>query len=478
MNITYNNLNVSNASNLITFTDIPNILKVTDSAGGTNAVISLVFTGNLAAVTATEPWYITILNETITSVDDYNNAVNKNFYVSTSNISTAASVARALRNCPAISAVFTIEHSGSEVELVARSVGTMSPSVLTNISTSYLTKSITNGTSSSQLYGSMVGVDVYSGSKYITTLEKNWYDGEAAFNMSPVLTTLARIGVTTPYRFKVSAITNGNYQMLGDVPQNHITEGYMVNQGNKFLVLGNNVIFAQNVSRGAEKDTSNNTILYVYGDTIPVSFYINDTGYVDIDVEYLNSAFEVIGGNDAPYTNTDASNKLKDLYIGLNGTYMREAFYVDVIFRDTGQVIRYSVIKPLKATEYHQRILWRNSYGGISFFDFTGQRSETRDLEVETYNKNIFGYYSDQKNQLEMVYDNDVKYTVTLKSHLIENDGKYVFNDLIQSPEVWTEVNGQQYGIILDSVSVEETDRNNIYEAIVKYHYSQKPSLL
>lgn len=266
--------------------------------------------------------------------------------------------------------------------------------------------------------------------------------------------------------------------MLGDVPQNHITEGYMVNQGNKFLVLGNNVIFAQNVSRGAEKDTSNNTILYVYGDTIPVSFYINDTGYVDIDVEYLNSAFEVIGGNDAPYTNTDASNKLKDLYIGLNGTYMREAFYVDVIFRDTGQVIRYSVIKPLKATEYHQRILWRNSYGGISFFDFTGQRSETRDLEVETYNKNIFGYYSDQKNQLEMVYDNDVKYTVTLKSHLIENDGKYVFNDLIQSPEVWTEVNGQQYGIILDSVSVEETDRNNIYEAIVKYHYSQKPSLL
>ena len=65
-----------------------------------------------------------------------------------------------------------------------------------------------------------------------------------------------------------------------------------------------------------------------------------------------------------------------------------------------------------------------------------------------------------------------------MKSHLFEEDGKYVFNDLIQSPEVWTVINGQEYAIILDSVSVEETDRNNIYEATVKYHYSQEPSII
>ena len=76
------------------------------------------------------------------------------------------------------------------------------------------------------------------------------------------------------------------------------------------------------------------------------------------------------------------------------------------------------------------------------------------------------------------IYDNKIKYSVTLKSHLFENDGKYVFNDLMQSPEVWTEINGQQYAIIIDTVSVEETDRNNIYEATVKYHYSQEPSLI
>ena len=99
-------------------------------------------------------------------------------------------------------------------------------------------------------------------------------------------------------------------------------------------------------------------------------------------------------------------------------------------------------------------------------------------MDVETYQKSIFDYYTDPRNELEKVYDNKVKYTVTLKSHLFENDGKYIFNDLLQSPEVWTERNGEQYAIIIDSVNVDETDRNNIFEATVKFRYSQEPSLI
>ena len=156
--------------------------------------------------------------------------------------------------------------------------------------------------------------------------------------------------------------------------------------------------------------------------------------------------------------------------------FFQQAFYIDLTLGTTK--IRYNVIKPLKATEYSQRILWRNSYGGISFFDFTGQRSEVRELELMTYQKNIFDYYTDPMNSLEKPYDNEVKYTVTLKSHLLEHDGKYIFNDLIQSAQVWTEINGENYEIIIDSVSVDETDRNDIYEATVKYHYSQEPSLI
>jgi hypothetical protein len=49
---------------------------------------------------------------------------------------------------------------------------------------------------------------------------------------------------------------------------------------------------------------------------------------------------------------------------------------------------------------------------------------------------------------------------------------------LIQSASVWTEINGQEYAIIIDSVNVDETDNNGIFEATLKYHYSQNPSLI
>jgi hypothetical protein len=78
--------------------------------------------------------------------------------------------------------------------------------------------------------------------------------------------------------------------------------------------------------------------------------------------------------------------------------------------------------------------------------------------------------------ELTKPYNNKVDYSVTLKSHLFEHDGKYIFNDLIQSGKIWTEINNNFYEIILDSVSVEEQNNNDIYEATVKYHYSQVPS--
>lgn len=370
-----------------------------------------------------------------------------------------------------------MEHSGNEVELVARDIGNFQVTVWSDISTTYLTRTITQGSSSSSLYGCKIDVDVFHGSQYLTTLEKNFYKGECAFDMSPVLATLAERGKTVSYSMKISTINqSGLYSEIGNIPTNYITQGYMVNQGRKYIPLGSSLIVAQNYSRGTEKDQSNNTLLYVYGNSIPFSFYSQGNS-VGIDIHYLNSALETVGGADYNYTKT-SSDFLANTEIPLSNTLLRDSFYVDIEIEQTGETIRYNVIKPIKAAEYYQRILWRNSYGGISFFDFTGQKTETRDLDVETYQKSIFDYYTDPRNELEKVYDNKVKYTVTLKSHLFENDGKYTFNDLLQSQEVWTEMNGQQYAIIIDSVSVDETDRNNIYEATVKYHYSQSPSLI
>lgn len=481
MNLTYNG--VTQPSNLITFTDIPNILKVEDTAGGQRAVFSLMFEGNLKQYTLYDgQWYITFLGETITNVIDYNNAVNKNFYCASTPQATAASVARALRNCPTIAANFTIEHSDDEVELKARYVGKMWSGMNNYFSTSIsattcMTYTAYDGSAYSQLNGALINVDLIVDGNYITSLAKNYYGKECAFNMSPLLTTLAKVGETWEYDLDISYTKEGDYTFLGTISNNHIAQGYMVNQGAKYLDLSsNNVIVAQNYSRGTSRDVSNKTILYVYGNSIPVSFYRNNSSPVQIGIIYRNSAFEAIGSDYVTYSDSDTDNKLKEQYISLSNSLLERSFYVDITIG--GQTIRYNIIKPVKAAESYQRIYWRNSYGGTSFFDFTGQKSESRDVKVSTYQKNIFDYYDDSKNELDKIYDNDVNYTVTIKSHLFEHNGKYVFNDMMQSPELWVERNGEAYGIILDSVSVEEQDRNDIYQATVRFHYSQKPSLI
>ena len=478
MNITYNNL--SSPELLVTFTDIPNILKVLDDSYGSKANYTLTFVGDLYSQTnADGQWTITFFGDTVTSVLNPNNAVNKAFYVSTANTSTAASVARALRNCPNLAANFLVEQSGgTSVVITARENGSIFQGgnyFSTNIAQTYMNRTGTDGSSSSDLQGALIDVDVFSDGEYITTLEKNWYNGEAAFDMSPVLTTIAEIGSTVPYEFKISSLKDGEYSLLGNIQNNYISVGYMANQGYKYLVL-NGFDIAQNVSRGTNKGVENNTLLYVYGNKIPVSFYAHDLGGMTYTITYLDSAYNTITSTTNTWHNSDSSQKLKDLELTLDSTYFNQAFYVDITL--SNKTLRYNVIKPLKATEYSQRILWRNSYGGISFFDFTSQRSETRNLELSTYQKNIFGYYDDEKNELNKIYDSKVDYTVTLKSHLFENDGKYIFNDMLQSSEVWTEINGETYGILIDSISVEEQNQNNIYEATVRYKYSQEPSLL
>lgn len=478
MNITYNN--IEGAGNLITFNDIPNILKVEDESGGTNASISFFFSVPLQTYLLLEDglWYITIMGDTITNVTDPSRAINKNFYIAPSNESTNASIVKALRNCPTVASNFNISFSGNTVTLIAKTPGSLvnEDSFKTNMSANICIPTITDGTSFSDLYGSQISVDVLSDGEYVTTLQKNFYNGEAAFNVTPVLNTFTEIGKAKPYTLSLSSIKNGIYSKVGTIATNYTAQGYMVNQGQKYL---DNTYwqYAQNFYRGtARNPILNNTLLYVYQPTIPISFYRGNEGGGTITITYRDSAYNAVYTDTQEWNNIYSATKLIDKELQLQESIMRNCFYIDVDFG--GNIVRYNVIKPVQLTEYCQRVLWRNSYGGISFYDFTGQKTETREFELQTYQKNIFGYYTDTKNELEKVYDNDVEYQVTLRSHLFEEDGKYVFNDLIQSPEVWTIINDEKYAIILESVSVEETDNNKVYQATIRYHLSQPTSLV
>ena len=75
MNITYNNL--SSPSNILTFTEVPNILKISENVTGTKCTIQFSMSNGLRqTVSADSQYYITLFRETITSVMSPENGYN------------------------------------------------------------------------------------------------------------------------------------------------------------------------------------------------------------------------------------------------------------------------------------------------------------------------------------------------------------------------------------------------------------------
>ena len=474
---------LENPSGVTFFTDIPNILKVEDVEGGTKATITFDFDGTFyETVTGNNQWNITVFGNTIQNVTTPADAVNRNFIISDDANSTAVSVARAFRNCPMVYSTFNVAHNGNQVILTAREIGSiLSENFLTTNITdpNYMTYTATDGEAWSQLHNSLVTAELYDeDDNYITTLEKTFVDGSVAFNLSPALTTLADYNVSKPFSLRVASIYAGEYSRIGNISGNTISVGYLCNQGAKYIVNNSNgLYFAQNVQRGdsAMADEINTMPLYTYENTIPLSFYAGRLfGGMNITFTYLTSAGATISSYTQTWHNTNTSRPLKQFDVELEGSLMSSTYYVDVELGNTK--VRYRVIKPLNASEGNTRVIWINEYGGRSFFDFTGSRSETRQIDNTTYSRNIFDFYTQEINEHELVYNKKVGYTVTVQSHLIPKDAKYIFNSLAQSPYAWTRVNGQDYAIIVKSVSVEETEQNDVYRATVSYEYSQVPS--
>lgn len=473
MNLTYNNL--SSPNNLLTFTEIPNILKVSENVTGTKATFNFFFEGNLqSSVTADSQYYVTFLGETVTNVMDASKANNKRFYISADEDSTAASFARALRNCGGIAADFNIIQEGPDVYLIAKTIGQKWSNTANylqrNIPNDKLSAWGTDGNAYSVLFNSKIGVDVFTGvpydrNNYVTSLEKNWYGNECAFDMSPVLSTFSEYGKTIPYYFVLNLYReDGEWQTMGTVSGNTAI-GYHANQSDKFK-YAQGVQMLINNRRG-----TSGIILYTYGQTIPYSVLCGpNTGGWNVTVSIKDSAFNELTATTTQVSRS-SSNYIIDSTATIPSQFYNSAYYVDVTVGTTQY--RFNVIKPLKATEYYQRVLWRNEYGGISFFDFTGSRSESDSVDIETYEKNIFDYHETDEFERKKIYDNDYKKTVTLNSHLMEEDGKWIFNSLMQSKKVWTTVNGKTYYIIPKSVDVQEDQTyNNIYTAKLTYEYS------
>lgn len=474
MNITFNGL--SNPSNMLCFSSVPNVIRITDTDSGTKGSITLTFKSGLTA-TGDSQYTITILDNTIVNVLNPAEAVGQNFYISSDRNSTAFSVARALRACPNVTANFYIQHGTNTVMLIAKQTGSIfgqySISVQTNISSTYLTVSSTDGTSTSSLNNANVEValSVNNNSTPIAVLEKNAHNGEVAFDISSVIGSVSDYGALTSFRYKISLLNdNGNYTLLQTSNINAFTQGYKTKDSYDYLYLQSTPQIALAVDRGTSRNLFNNTLLYVYDNKIPLTVYTT-SGSVGYSITYYDSAFNVLGTGSG---STSVSNRMADFTINLNNTYFTpNCFYVDITIGSN--TIRYNVIKPLRMTEENTRLYWRNEYGGVQFFDFSGSKSETKEREENIYHNGnaIYDYYDTNIKEYEGVYSLNIDEKINVTSHLIEKDGIWQFDSLVRAKKVWTYIDGTMYGVVIDNVSVEETEQNNIYRASVQYHTAE-----
>lgn len=463
MVLTYNGQ--ASPQGMITLTNVPNILTIqSSSVTGNNSVLKITI-NDLTKIDPNNTYYITINGLTITSGN-----VGNNFYISNSNtganqIAVAHSIAKSLRSVGLTNYEIYQEISQgiltNVVIVEAREVGELYEITFdSNLGAAILYDNYV-GTTSDEFAGGRINIDVYSGSDYITTLEKSYYKEKIDFNVSDILRSISRYDYLTPYTLFIYSQIGNQVTNLGRVSATSAI-GYMVNQGEKFL--NTYPMFAQNVSRGTSSPSK--MVLYTYLSTIPVTIYSDDV-VETVNITYYDSSLQQIGTG---FSNVNIYNGIGQSDIALNSNLFNSAYYVDLSL-ENGQIIRYNVIKPVDANSRCQRVYYHNSYGGVSFFDFTGQITENHKVDNDTYTKNIYDYYRETTLEQIKIYDKETTINVTMKSHLMERSAVWQFNDLLGSYDVWTNINGVDYKIIVTDCKVDETE-TGVWEATVTYTYS------
>lgn len=468
MNIYYDGL--TNTSGLITLTGVPNILTIdSGDVQGSKAELRLTI-NNLSGIDTNKEYTITINDTTINSSQTEGN---KSFWITDGNsttdkISVATSITKALRNSDLVN--YDIYQQVSEgqltntVVIIAKEIGeqyeiTYSSTMAVAIEASNYAGSTTDTLANSKIY-----VDIYSGNQFITTLEKSYYKEKIDFNISQVLTSISRYDYLTPYNLVIYKSKNNSVTSVGYLDGLYSAIGYMTNQGDKYLNYNENAL-AQNVSRGTQSDVYNKMTLYTYLPSIPLGIYA--ASELSIDINYLDSNKEEF--RNEPYTFT-VPNHYGYHEITLDSQYFNNAYYIDLVIPEVG-TLRYNVIKPIDATSRCQRVYYHNSYGGVSFFDFTGEITENHKTDNDTFTKNVFDYYRENSLEQTKIYSKENSITVTMKSHLMERSAVWQFNDMLGSYDAWTNINGVDYKIIITDVKVDQTE-TGVWQATMTYTYS------
>lgn len=504
MELTYNGL--TSCRDIVCLTGVPNLITYTGSSTVNNKAKYTIILERLGDVDVTATYHIHLGDYQIASVPELEMAGGSNFWMPSvesyaNRLACCNSIVRAWRNVPYIAANFNIWLEDDDdatmqpqVWIEAKKPGS---TYNLRISSDFpeanntFTRTVDGSTNDDMLQGNdnKITCDVYrytvqtkigenpnpDNREYLTTLEKNYAGKPVTFNVSPVLSTIVKDGEMEQYCFTIYGFSNGQLKFSHMTEPCYITPGYQVNQSEPFIGTFTNRFFAQNVSRGDERDQFNKTYLYIYGSTLPFSLYVkNGITQTECTVNYINSAGGTIASRQYSVWSTDSTNSLNHFSIQLDEDNFKRSNYIDLVIPDIG-TIRYNVIKPINAADEREfeRIEWYNEYGGISFMDFTGERTETRKEEIELYSKQNFDFYSADGRENTRVYSKKIPITIKHKTHNIDVNGKWLLFSLQNSSVAWTTINGQKYYIHIEDLEIKEaTNASHIFTGTITYSFS------
>lgn len=503
--VNINGLPPSQLDGLILFSDVPNIVTYENSDQGEKAFF-MITVGTNQYQSLPSGQTITINGETITSVNDISKVGGRYFYLGVNSSWVMPTIVDALRNCPNLAASYDICAYSSDAgdidqpyALIVKAKQNGTKYNLTTSSTinnshillfeNYIGKSndelLNTDFAKVQLqiykytdFDRYLNVDTYgdvlNDEEYVTTLVKTYYQDEVKFDISPVLATFAEYGRLVYFRLIITVFTSSNelsYRQIRSIHNLYCTVGYRCNHSVPFIPQVNTPCLMQNVGNGIE--WANMHTLYVWKPSLVFS-WVSSTQNSNFTIKYLDSTFNQRYSTVVSTSNNGGIDKKFDL----NPSYLEECSYVSVQLPNNRGNLLYTIIKGINAADECTRLQWRNEYGGISFFDFTGKHNEQMKLNTETYEKSDLDYY-DNGNDVEkdVVYSRDVEHKFTVTSHLIDKNGTQIFESLAKSKKVWflDEQTNEKVNVIIEDISINESaDFFDVYTVSVTYHLSRE----
>ena len=450
MNIAFNN---QNQNGLYIFDGQPNIITFEDGTyTGTPSRLTITCPDGLTA--GEDGVIIEVNGEQITSVPVQSDAGPREFAISDVGMTTANNICRALRNVSSLLVNFSVyfgadRYGQGMVTVLARQLTTEVSGSCTN---EYITVvSVPSGVQSSARVAS---VNVSKDSAYVATLEKTICSQNTNFDVSPIISSLTEYGRLAPVTFTTwTSDAEGNVS-TGRTYNMTAIKGYHT-KGQPLYLTGSTML--QNVQ---------GTLYIGAGQPLVFSWLNTVSGDLDFVVKMLGSDYSTIGSTGATIERAD--NEIVDVSIDLS-SMSDEVWYLDLLLPD-GNSVKYNVIKPSRLSEGNVRMQWRNGMGGISFFDFTGARTEKNNLEYDTYRDegSSYGYYDTgmRYDRIKRNASNDIEYT--LQTHLVKEDSLGIFRDLAKSERVWID----EDMVLVSGIEYNEQS-NGIYIVRVTYKKSR-----